>query len=406
MSRAGVEAESLSRREFKSAADTFTRDNLSEPNRMQLTALLDALHDTLVQAIATGRGRTEDEAKAIVDRGMFRATDAKAAGLIDDIAYDDEIAERLGTKPDRMIPAGRYLGASRAWALRAFGGRRGARVGVVEVRGAIVTDAAVSLGRVADVRSVVGALRAARANPAIASVVLFVDSPGGSALASDLMAREVERLAEKKPVVAYFSNTAASGGYYVAALANEIVAQPVSITGSIGVVALRFVFEQTLEKLGLRHEVIRRGDHADIMSPYRHWTTEERELFDKEIDGAYRDFVAIVARGRKRATDEIEPLARGRVYAGKDAHALGLVDRLGGLRLALDRASELGKVPTSREPVLVHAPRTLPEPAEPRSPIEPIAAQLGLSMDMIHLALASRRERLFAFEDRIAGLSE
>ncbi|MEI8258773.1 MAG: signal peptide peptidase SppA, partial [Deltaproteobacteria bacterium] len=261
-----------------------------------------------------------------------------------------------------------------------------------------------ALGRVADATRVSGALRVARANPGVAAVVLYVDSPGGSALASDLIAREVERLREKKPVVAYFSNTAASGGYYVAALANEIVAQPVSVTGSIGVVALRFVLERTLEKLGLHHEVVRRGAHADMLSPYRHWSDAERAVLDRQLDGTYNDFVGIVARGRGREPEEIEPLAGGRVYSGRDALAVGLVDRLGGLDEAIARAAALGNVPPDRDVVVISPPRHLPAPAEPPPAVEPIARRLGVSVDLVNLALSSSRQSLFTVDEGLASL--
>jgi protease-4 len=157
-------------------------------------------------------------------------------------------------------------------------------------------------------------------------VVLHVDTRGGSALASDVIAREVERLREVKPVVAYFADVAASGGYYVAALAREIVAQPLTVTGSIGVIALRLTAARTLEKVGVTHEVIRRGERADLMSPYRELNEGDRAAFDREIDGFYNDFVGIVARGRGRDAPRWSPSRAGRVYAGVDAHAVGLVD--------------------------------------------------------------------------------
>jgi protease-4 len=405
LAKAGVEAESIARREFKSAADSFTRDSMSDANRLQLNALVETLHGALVEAIATGRGRSKQEANEIVDEAMLRAPLAVEKRLIDGVAYDDEMPSKLGEKA-RTMKAGQYLATANAWKLLPWWPKRGRRVGIVEVRGAIVDDAGAALGRIADATHVGAALRVARAHPGIGAVVLYVDSPGGSALASDLIAREVERLKEKKPVVAYFANTAASGGYYVSALASEIVAQPVTITGSIGVIAMRFVLERTLEKLGLRHEVIRRGAHADLMSPYRHWNDEERALFDREIDGAYKDFVSIVARGRKRSFDEIEPLARGRVYSGKDALAVGLVDRLGGLETAIARAAELGDVKGDRDPVMIHPPRHLPEPPEPPPAVEPIAQRLGVSLDLVNLALASSpRETIFAIDERIAEMN-
>jgi protease-4 len=401
LARGGIDTEIIARREYKSAAEAFTRDGYSEANREQLSALLDTLHGAVVHAIVEARGKSEEEARALVDAAPFRAHEAVERGLIDGVAYDDELPPLLGAPHDALVNLPRYLAVTRRWRLPFLRPRRGPRVGIVEVRGAIVSEAPLALGRVADAPRVTGALRAARESRAIGAVVLYIDSPGGSALASDLIAREVARLREKKPVVAYFSDVAASGGYYVAAPANEIVARPVTVTGSIGVIALRFVFERTLEKLGLSHEVIRRGGRADMLSPYRHWTEEERGVLDRQIDGFYQDFVGIVARGRGRPAEEIEPLARGRVYSGRDAHAVGLVDRLGGLDAAVARAAELAKLARPAEPVVVHPPREMPEPPEPPAPLQPIVSRLGAGADLVNLALGAERELLFAFEDRV-----
>src|SRR5690606_9459315 len=173
-------------------------------------------------------------------------------------------------------------------------------------------------------------LRAVRRNPMVAGVVLHVDSPGGSALASDIIHREVERLKELKPVVACFGDVAASGGYYVAAGADAVVAQPLTITGSIGVVAARVVTEPLLERFGVKVDTIRKAPHADMLRRPGKLGAVEDAILDREVEAFYRAFVGVVARGRGRKTDEIEPLARGRVWSGKDAAARGLVDRLGG----------------------------------------------------------------------------
>jgi protease-4 len=166
---------------------------------------------------------------------------------------------------------------------------------------------------------------------------LWVDSPGGSAEASDLIHREVVRVKEKKPVVAYFGEVAASGGYYVAAHANAIVAQPLGLTGSIGVVSARLLASTLLDRIGVRTEVLRTGPHADFHSPHRPLSDAERAILDRELDAFYEAFVALVADGRGRPVEEIEPLARGRVWLAADAHQRGLVDELGGMEVAIER---------------------------------------------------------------------
>lgn len=401
LARGGVEADVFARREYKSAAEAFTRDGYSEANRHQTGALLDRLHTELVRAIVEGRRVDEATARRWIDEGPWRAVDVVRDGMLDGTAYDDELPNAVGASgPVTRVPAGAFLSLARASRFEAL--RAGARVGVVEVRGPIVGEARVAFGAVADAHRITAALRSARANPAIGAVVLHVDTRGGSALASDLLAREVERLREKKPVVAYFADVAASGGYYVGALAHEIVAQPTTVTGSIGVIAMRFAASRALEQLSLTHEVIRRGERADLMSPYRVWSEGDRAAFDREIDGLYRDFVAIVARGRGRPESEIEPLARGRVYAGADAHAAGLVDRLGGMNVALERARTLAGGRFAERPVVVRPPGAMPDAPEAPAAKALLAALGGTAhggaLDVLTLMLSSS-EHLFAWHD-------
>ena len=405
LERGGLETEIYARKEYKSAAEQFSRDGYSEPNRRQLEALLDRLHAALVGAIADGRRVDDNRARALVESSPYRAPDAVREGLVDALAYEDELPGHLEStsgKP-KLVKAAMYLALSRV--MRFDGVWDGPRVGVVEVRGAIVASSQSSMGGVADARRVGAALRAARANPRIGAVVLYVDSRGGSALGSDMISHEVERLREKKPVVAYFSDVAASGGYYVAAMAQEIIAQPLTVTGSIGVIAMRLLASRLLEKLGMTHEVIRRGERADMLSPFRGWSEDERAAFNREIDGSYNDFVGIVARGRRRDVGEVEPLARGRVYAGVDAHALGLVDHLGGFDVALARVRSLASTKLADRPVVVTPPRGAVEPPEPAPPIKALMAFLEgqavasrAEVDLLRMSLASPNERLFAWD--------
>jgi protease-4 len=405
LARGGIEAEVFARREYKSAAEAFTRDSYSEANRRQTEALLDRLHTAFVSAIAEGRRVDEARARKLVDEGPYRAPDALREGLLDALAYEDDLVTHLGSGDVKLVAGGDYLALARSLRFRPLLPAR--RVGVVEIRGPIVSEARIAFGQIADARRITGALRMARMNPSLGAVVLHIDTGGGSALASDNIAREVERLREKKPVVAYFADIAASGGYYSAALANEIVAQPTTVTGSIGVIALRFAARGMLDKLGLSHEVIRRGERADLMSPYRAWDEGDRAAFDREIDGFYNDFVSIVARGRKRDTAEIEPLARGRVYAGADAHAVGLVDHLGGLDAALERARTLAGGRFAREPVVVPPPWVMPDPPEPPRSVQALMAFVGdaarsrAGLNLLQLALSSPNEHLFAYEDAV-----
>ncbi|MBI5513160.1 MAG: signal peptide peptidase SppA [Deltaproteobacteria bacterium] len=407
LARGGIEAEVLARKEFKSAGESFSRDGFSEANRQQLDALLDRFQGAFLQAISDGRRVDLDRARSLVDNGPYRPSDGVRDGLVDALAYEDQVPSHLGPKGTKVVSAPVYLRLRRA--LRFSPVLPAQRVGVVEVRGAIVPQSRYAFGSVADAERIVGALRVARAVPRIGAVVLYVDSRGGSALASDVIAREVERVQEEKPVVAYFSDVAASGGYYVAAPTRAIVAQPTTVTGSIGVIAMRFLASGTLGLLGVGQETLRRGARADLMSPYRRWDEGDRAAVEREIDGFYNDFVATVARGRKRSPEDVEPVARGRVWAGSDARDVGLVDALGGLDTAIARARELAGGRFHDDPVLISPPRNTPPPAELPSAMMAVLSSLAeqhggvRALDALQLALSSPHERLFAFEDADVG---
>ncbi len=335
LDRVGVEVEPFARKDYKTAAERVSRDTMSEPQREQLQAILDGYTAHLLDALSTRTGQTADDLRALFDIGVFRADDAKAAGLIDGAAYEDELTALLGCDDKHPPTTGsRYLGYHLRRFFRPL--RRKPYIAVVALKGAISESGSPGGRR----SSLVGALRKARRDRRALGVLLWVDSPGGSAEASDLIHREVVRVKDKKPVVAYFGEVAASGGYYVATHADAIVAQPLTITGSIGVVSGRLLAKDLLERIGVRTEVLRTGPHADLFSPHRELTDPERALINRELDAFYEAFVGLVAEGRGRPVEEIEPLARGRVWLGEAAHRLGLVDELGGMDLALDNLKE------------------------------------------------------------------
>jgi protease-4 len=380
LSRLGVAVEVHARAEYKTAAENLARDAMSDAQREQVTALLASIDGALRRALADRPRLGEAGVDAVFERGMFSGRDAVDAGLVDALAYEDELPLALraddAARPVRIRPALAYYRWHEARLLRPL--RPRPTVAVIPVHGAIGVGAPPGplSGGGAGLAPLVAAVRRARRDPSVAGVVLHVDSPGGSALVSDLVHREVERLAERKPVVACFGNVAASGGYYVAAPAHAIVASPLSITGSIGVVSARLVLRGLLDRLGVRTEVIRTAPHADMLSPTRALAPEEHAILEREIDGYYRTFVGVVARGRRRPFEEVEPLARGRVWSGADAHARGLVDRLGGLDAALDEVR--GRLPRAIaarvEPALVIPEGEPGEPPEPRTPPGPAPA--------------------------------
>ena len=356
LDRLGVDVEVHARKEYKSAGDGMIREQRSEADRAQTEAIIGAIDHALVAAIGEGRGVDPLAARALVDAGPTRASVAKERGLVDLLGHDDELPTLLGA---RLIPADRYLarrGAGRA--PRPWFGRRKV-IAIVEVHGAIASThspLARALGPVAAAEQVVADLRAAERDPRVAGVVLDVDSRGGTVTASDAIYAAARRLAQKKPVVARMGDYAASGGYYVAAAARSIVARPLTLTGSIGVVAVRPIVARLAETLGITRDVVARGRYADAGALTRPPTDDERALFDREIDGHYAAFVSIVAEARARSVEEIEPLARGRVWTGADAHARGLVDHLGGLDRAVSLVREaLPGIAVEPEPRVIAA---------------------------------------------------
>jgi protease-4 len=396
LDRLGVEPEVFAKGMYKSAGESLVRDTMSDAQREQLGALLETHHDALAAALAQGRSVTREAAARWIDEAPHSAANAVDRGMIDAIAYDDDLDRFLAPdgSPAPRVPAERYLQRRLATRFRPM--RRRPVIGVIEVHGPIVSQARMALSRVAVEGPIIAAIRVARADPRVRGILLHIDSPGGSAIASDRIYHEVLRAAEVKPVVAYLSNVAASGGYYIAAGAHAVVAQRQTVTGSIGVVAARFVVGPLLERLGVFTDVVKRGARADLFSPSRRLDDVERAVFQGELDAFYQTFLRAVARGRNRPIETIEPLAQGRIYSGTDAHARGLVDFLGGFERALHEVRDrLGAEGKGLEPRVIRPPpHALPPPALVRipAPLNATLEALGLAPTMEALSLGLDRE--------------
>jgi protease-4 len=411
LDRAGIIPEVHARGRYKTAGERIESTTMSDAEREQLEAVLDQLHGEVVRAIAKGRSIDEDMARAAIDGAPYMGEEAVAARLVDEVAYEDEIPGRL-VADGKWFPvrsAERYLYLHRA--LRPPALSSPGVVAVVRVHGLIAGGVELPLRRMAVDERVIAAVRMARINPLVRGVILHVDSPGGSALASDRIHHELVRLALRKPLVACMADVAASGGYYVAAAAHEIVAQPTTLTGSIGVVAARFVIDPLLARLGAVTHVLQRGAHARLLDPFLPLGEEERAALDRELENVYRAFLAAVAKGRGRAIDEIEPFAQGRVWTGVDAHLRGLVDRLGGFEDALEALrARIGRRADRLRVVVLRPPLRPPsslDALEPRAS-QLVAALLGAAAEALDLdlsVLALRRERVLALGEPAISLA-
>ncbi len=407
--KAGVDVEVFACGEYKSAGETLVRESMSDAQREQVSALLDGMQDALVSAIAEGRGVSLERARAIVDEAPYFGRAAVEAGLADDVAYEDELGAKLapeeakepkkekaaGARPLRgMIGAAGYLAARKRPLFRPI--LRKPVLAVIPVHGTIA-HADGPMGTFATDERVARMVRRARLDRRVVGVVLHVDSPGGSALASDRMHHEIAQLAREKPVVACFANVAASGGYYVAAPAHRIVAEPTTITGSIGVVAARFGVQPLLAKLGINTEIVRRGARAGLLSPSLPLGDEERAALRRELDATYGAFLEVVSSGRKLPRDEVDKLARGRVYTGAHASREKLVDVLGGFDVALRelRALVPEAVREKAEPHLVRAPRKPLPVLEPPAAVLSVLAGLFSRAERDVIGLAAQGERVF-----------
>jgi protease-4 len=271
-----------------------------------------------------------------VDHGPYLPEDAVRAGLVDDLAYEDELDDKvqLASGQVRFVQQQEYRQITPA----SLGLNRGPRIAVIYASGLITSGQSNSDSPGAQVvgsDTLVDHLRRARADRSIRAIVLRIDSPGGSAIASDVIWRELMLTRETKPVIASMSDVAASGGYYIAMPAHSIVAEPATLTGSIGVVMIKFVIDGTLKKMGMTSEAVSEGKFAQLYSPIRPFSDEERKRVQDLMQATYDTFVEKAAAGRNTTPEKIDAVGQGRVWTGQQAQKIGLVDDLGGLERAL-----------------------------------------------------------------------
>ena len=344
--------------DYKTAANTFTETGFTPAHREMAESLNRDLYAQLVRGIADGRRKSEDEIRTLLDHGPFVAEDALAAGLIDGLAYEDELDDyaTLGGAKQRVDDE-KYREVS----LRSVGLDTGPKIAVLYLVGVISSGASSfdqAGGAVTGSDTVLEWLRKVRADSSVRAIVLRIDSPGGSAIASDVIWREVTLTRAIKPVVASMGDVAASGGYYVAMPAHAVVAQPGTLTGSIGVVMGKFALGGTMEKLGVGVDGVESGAYAGMLSPVRPYSEKERARVMEQMQATYDTFVEKVADARASTPEKIDAIAQGRVWTGRQARELGLVDELGGLWTAIDIAKQRAKIDPGRQVQLeVYPPR-------------------------------------------------
>ena len=374
LDKAGLEAQFVARGEYKSAANLFTEAHYTDAHREADGRLIESLHNQVWQGIAESRKVDVEVLDGLADRAPLLREDAVEAGLVDRIGFRDEAyrriaeltgAEHLADADDDDAPPRLFLSRYSQTRRRrtALPGRKpDATIAVVTVSGPIVSGRGgpqtLPLSRSsAGGDAIAAALREAAADDDVRAVVLRVDSPGGAVTASETIWREACRIRESgTPVVASMGAVAASGGYYVAMAAERIVANPGTITGSIGVITGKLVARELKDRLGIGSDALRTNTNADAWSTNAPFTPEQHTMVAAEADLFYNDFVARVAQARGMSFADVDAVARGRVWTGADARERGLVDELGGLRTAVRRAKVLAGLDADAEVRLVGYP--------------------------------------------------
>ena len=368
----GVQAEVVKVAPWKTAFDGLARSEISPAHLEQIERLLEGWYAELVTAIGKGRGISAEQVRSAIDSAPLTAVEAAELRLVDGIAYEDQLPTALAAANEdaRILPFDR----ARRTLYRRPRRRQRKRIGVISLSGMITTGKSRRFPGNLPIlgRSTVGSatvqqqVRAALENDRLAGVLLHIDSGGGSALASDLIWRELRLLSRKKPMVAYLGDVAASGGYYVALPAQKIVCQPATLTGSIGVITAKLITDEAFARIGAHRTSVRRGENADIYADGRPWRTEQRDKIEEQIDYTYRNFKERVADARQFAPEALEDICGGRVWTGGQARTHRLVDELGSFATAVDLLCELAGLPQDGSVAVVPV---VADHNQPRAPL-------------------------------------
>ena len=357
LDKLGVKVDYVRAGSYKSFVEPYTRNEMSPELESTVNRLLDDLYDQMVEGISAGRGMDADTVRARIDGGPYTARDALDAGLVDALLYEDELdayLDKLLQKDVELVRAGHGDSADRGFSelvhmwRRALGAGSHSKstrdkIALVHVEGMIVSGSPgdpFRRGEFITSGAVAHALNTAAEDDTVKAIVVRVDSPGGSALASDVIWRAIDQARKRKPVIVSMGGVAASGGYYVAAGAHHILAEEGTITGSIGVFGAKFDLGGLYEKLGVHKQQVTRGSNATLYDESHGFTASERQRIEAIIGQIYADFLERVADGRSLTLEEVEAVAQGQVWTGREALAHGLVDEIGGLKRAFEIAKE------------------------------------------------------------------
>ena len=347
--------------EYKTAYNSLTEKGYTPAHREASESMTRDLYDQLVRAIADGRKKSEDEVRALIDQGPFTPDEALRVGLVDDLAYADQIDDlAFGGKSLTRLEAEDYASVT----ARSLGLNRGPRIAVIYATGVIASGRGgydPLSGNVLGSDTIIKHIREARKDASVRAIVVRIDSPGGSATASDAIWRELVLTRDEKkdrPLVVSMSDLAASGGYWIAMASPYIVAQPGTLTGSIGVITGKFVTGGVYEKLGANIDGVSFGKNANIASPARPFSDSERAKIEAMMQDTYDEFVEKAAQARNMPPEKLDAVAQGRVWTGRQAKAIGLVDELGGLSHAIAAAKQRAKIAADADvEVVVYPPR-------------------------------------------------
>ena len=351
---------------YKSAGDTFTQKKMTDAHREYINSMLDDLYGRYLDGISKARKKSVDEVKALIDEAPYSAVKAKEIGLIDGALYRDdvekELKKRLGYKDADDLHIAR-AGDYKQITQESLGLNKGEKIAIVYAAGDITSGRSTFSGNGQETigsDSLVKTINDVRDDRSIKAIVLRIDSPGGSGLASDIIWRAIEAAKAKKPIVVSMGDVAASGGYYIACNANKIVAEPSTITGSIGVVGGKPVLKGFYDWIGVSNEYVMRGKNAGMFRESEKFSDTERAKFQEFLKNTYDDFTSKVAKGRGKEQSYIDSVGQGRVWTGFQGKERGLVDEYGGLDKAIELAKQLANIPADKgiERVILPQPPT------------------------------------------------